>query len=89
LGFEIVEQTETSGTSVFVSATAACPAGKRVIGGAFQILGAVGDAEGFGPRVLMNRKWNGETWIVQVVAPNGYSPTRTYSVTSFAHCVNA
>ena len=59
-----------------------------MIGGAFQILGVVGDGQ-VGPRVLMNRKWNGETWIVQVVAPNGYSPTRIYSVTSFAHCVNA
>ena len=47
-GFEVVEEQETSGTSSFTSAIAACPAGKRIIGGAFQILGAVGDAEGPG-----------------------------------------
>jgi len=85
----VVEETATSGTSTFVTVTASCPAGKRVIGGAFRILGAVGDPEGHGPRVLSNQKWNGETWIVQVVAPSGYSPTRTYTVTAMAHCVNA
>ena len=85
----MVEEAETSSTSSFVTVIAACPPGKRVIGGSFQILGQVGDAEGDGPRVLFSRKWNGETWIVQVVAPTGYSPERTYSVTSFAHCVNA
>ena len=37
----------------------------------------------------MSRKWNGETWLVQVVTPSGYSPTRTYTVIALAHCVNA
>jgi hypothetical protein len=88
-GFQIVEATETSDTSAFTSAIAACPAGKRIIGGAFQILGQVGDGEGHGPRVLISRKFNGETWFVQAVTPSGYSPTRTYTVTALAHCVNA
>jgi hypothetical protein len=60
-----------------------------VIGGGFSIQGVVGNTEGTGPRLIGNQKWNGETWIVQVVAPSGYSPERTYSVTSFAYCVNA
>ena len=29
------------------------------------------------------------TWIVDAVAPNGYSPTRQYTVFAYAHCVNA
>ena len=88
-GFQVVEESETSGTSAFTSAIAECPAGKRVIGGAFSIQGVVGNDVGTGPRVIGNQKWNQETWIVQVVAPSGYSPLRTYSVTSMAHCVNA
>ena len=76
-----------SDASVFTSAIAACPAGKKLIGGAFSIQGFVGDGEN-GPRVLTSRKFNGETWIVQAVAPNGYSPTRVYSVTAVAYCVN-
>jgi hypothetical protein len=83
-----VEESATSGDSVFTSALAACPAGKRVIGGSFAIQGQVGDGVN-GPRVLTSRKLNGETWFVQAVAPNGYSPTRIYAVTAFAHCVNA
>jgi hypothetical protein len=89
LGFQVVEASETSGTSSFTSAIAECPPGKRIIGGAFQVLGAVGDPEGHGPRVLSSRKWNGESWMVSVVAPTGYSPTRTYVVYAMAHCVNA
>ena len=89
LGFQVVEASTQSQTSVFTTAVAECPAGKRLIGGGFAILGAVGDAEGDGPRVLRNHKWNGESWIVDAVAPNGYSPTRQYTVFAYAHCVNA
>jgi hypothetical protein len=39
--------------------------------------------------VIFNRKWNGQTWFVQAVAPDGYSPARLYFVTAFAYCVNA
>src|SRR5262245_53035209 len=87
-GFEVVQETTQSGTSVFTSAIAAYPPGKRIIGGSFAIQGQVGDGVN-GPRVLLSRKFNGETWFVEAVAPDNYSPTRTYFVTAFAHCVNA
>ena len=77
-----------SDTSVFTTAIATCPAGKKIISGSFAIQGAVGDGTN-GPRVLSSRKFNGETWLVQAVAPNGYSPERTYFVSAFAYCVNA
>jgi hypothetical protein len=83
-----VQETTASGASVFTSAIATCPAGTKLIGGAFAINGSVGDSVN-GPRVIKSHKHNGETWFVQVVAPDGYSPARTYFVTAYAYCVNA
>lgn len=87
-GFQVVMETTTSNTSVFTTAIAACPSGTRIIGGGFAVNGALGDGVN-GPRVLTSRKFNGETWFVMVVAPDNYSPTRTYTVTADAYCVNA
>lgn len=88
-GFEVMTNTVESGDSAFVSALAACPTGKRVIGGGFQIVGSVGDADGDGPRVLINRaRFNGENWLVQTVVPSDYVG-REYQVTAYAHCVDA
>ena len=76
-----------SGSSVFTSAIATCPAGKKLIGGAFAVEGSVGDGVN-GPRVIKSRKFNNETWLVVAVAPDGWSPARLWSVTAFAYCVN-
>jgi hypothetical protein len=87
-GFEVVTNTVQSGDSAFVLSIADCPPGKRVIGGGYQILGLVGDADGDGPRVLINRaKFNDENWLVQTVVPGDYVG-RDYNVTAYAHCVD-
>jgi hypothetical protein len=83
----VVTHGEASADSVFVSSVAACPAGKRLIGGGFSVLGNIGDAEGDGPRVHRNHKFNNETWIVSTVVPNDYVG-RDYTVFAHAHCVN-
>lgn len=87
-GFEVATHGEPSGDSVFVTSIATCPSGKRLIAGGFSVLGAVGDVEGDGPRVIRNHKFNNETWIVQTVAPSDYGD-RAYTVFAHAHCVNA
>jgi len=79
----------TSGgfATVFVD----CPPGTTLTGGGADVLGLVGDAEGFGPRILASRPFNPNQWLAQALAPaqwqsNGFNAM--WQVDGFALCAN-
>jgi Collagen triple helix repeat (20 copies) len=68
---QVVSQ-NVAGTGGFVTLFVDCPAGTTLTGGGAQILGHVGDADGFGPRIISNNPFNKNQWIASAVAPTSW-----------------
>jgi hypothetical protein len=61
-----------AGIGGFVTLFVNCPAGTTLTGGGAQILGHVGDADGFGPRIIADNPFNKNQWIASAVAPTSW-----------------
>lgn len=79
----------TPPNSSFATAFINCPAGTTLTGGGADILGLVGDADGFGPRIISSRPFNVNQWLAVALSPpewrtNGNNTQ--WQVDAFALC---
>ena len=66
---QVVSQNIAGTGGGFVTLFVDCPAGTTLTGGGAQILGHVGDADGFGPRIISNNPFNKNQWIASAISP--------------------
>jgi hypothetical protein len=66
---QVVHATATPDSGGFATATIDCPAGTTLTGGGADILGLVGDAQGFGPRITASEPFNKNQWLAEAVSP--------------------
>ena len=66
---QVVHVTATASSSGFATALINCPAGTTLTGGGAGVLGLVGDANGFGPRITASEPFNANQWLAQAVSP--------------------
>ncbi len=86
---QVVSATATPSSSGFATVFINCPAGTRLTGGGADILGLVGDAEGFGPRITASRPFNPNQWLAQAVSPQQWlsnGNNALWQVDGFALC---
>ena len=62
----------TPANSSFATAFANCPPGTTLTGGGADILGLVGDAQGFGQRIISSRPFNANQWAAVALAPTDW-----------------
>jgi hypothetical protein len=86
---QVVTATATPSSSGFATALVNCPAGTTLTGGGADILGLVGDAQGFGPRITASRPFNPNQWLAQAVSPQQWlsnGNNALWQVDGFALC---
>ena len=86
---QVVTATATPSSSGFATVFVNCPAGTTLTGGGADILGLVGDAEGFGPRITASRPFNPNQWLAQAVSPQQWlsnGNNALWQVDGFALC---
>lgn len=66
---QVVHVTALADSGGFASAEVNCPAGTTLTGGGADILGLVGDVDGFGPRIIASQPFNANQWFVEALAP--------------------
>jgi Collagen triple helix repeat (20 copies) len=66
---QVVHVTATPSSSGFATALVNCPSGTTLTGGGVDVLGLVGDANGFGPRITASQPFNPNQWLAQAVSP--------------------
>jgi len=88
---QVVTATATPSSSGFATALINCPTGTTLTGGGADILGLVGDAEGFGPRITASRPFNANQWLAQAVSPQQWltnGNNTQWRVDGFALCAS-
>jgi len=88
---QVVHVTATPSSSGFATALINCPAGTTLTGGGADILGLVGDGEGFGPRITASRPFNQNQWLAQAVSPQQWLSNGNkalWQVDGFALCAS-
>src|SRR6266545_5372985 len=86
---QVVTATATPSSSGFATVFINCPAGTTLTGGGADILGLVGDGEGFGPRITASRPFNANQWLAQAVSPQQWlsnGNNTQWQVDGFALC---
>jgi hypothetical protein len=90
-GVQKVEQTATPSSTGFATALVNCPAGTTLTGGGAYVLGLVGDAQGFGPRILASAPFNPNQWIAQALSPASWQASgfnAQWELHGFALCAS-
>lgn len=93
-GLSNVQKVQATGTPAadgFASAFVNCPAGTTLTGGGADILGLVGDAEGFGPRITASEPFNPNQWLAVALAPSSWltnGDNSQWQVDAYALCAS-
>jgi hypothetical protein len=85
----VVSANATASASGFATVLVNCPTGTTLTGGGADILGLVGDAQGFGPRITSSAPFNANQWIAEAVSPSswiGTSMNTQWQVDGYALC---
>jgi hypothetical protein len=88
---QVVHGTATPTSGGFATVLVNCPSGTTLTGGGADVLGLVGDAEGFGPRILASRPFNANQWMAQALAPANWQTNGNntqWQVDGFALCAS-
>jgi hypothetical protein len=86
---QVVTATATPSSSGFATVLINCPAATKLTGGGADIIGLVGDAQGFGPRITATRPFNANQWLAQAVSPQQWlsnGNNSQWQVDGFALC---